>query len=257
MSKLLALISPAKLLDDSTHYPELDSSQPVFIEEAVYLVKKLKKMSPSELSGLMSISRKLGEENFERYKRYETPFTHHNALQAVLMFKGDVYRGLKAEEFSKKDFAFAQDHLRILSGLYGILRPMDLVMPYRLMMGTPFSPNSKTKNLYSYWGTKIAEQLALDIDPQGVVINLASAEYFKAIDFKVLNRRVVTFEFRELKGEKYTVVMTYAKQARGMMARFLIANRIKKITDLKAFDEGGYLFNSKLSSDENWVFTRG
>lgn len=257
MSQLLAVISPAKLLDDSTHYPDLNCTQPVFQDEAAYLVSKLKKCSAAELSELMELSAKLGEENKRRYAEWHLPFTHANAHPAVLMFKGEVYRGLKAEEFSKKELDFAQDHLRILSGLYGVLRPLDLVMGYRLMMGTPFSPDKKTKNLYAYWGTKIAEQLAESLAPKGVLVNLASSEYFKAVDLKSLNRRVVTCEFKERKGDKYSVVSTYAKHARGMMARFLIENKIKKADDLKAFEMENYKFNASLSSDNQWIFTRG
>ncbi len=257
MSKLVAVISPAKLLDDSTHYPELESTQPVFTKEAEYLAGKLKKLSAKDLSGLMEISSKLGEENKARYAQWHLPFTHQNAHPALLMFKGDVYRGLKAEELSKKELAFAQDHLRILSGLYGVLRPLDLVMAYRLMMGTPFSPDTKTKNLYAFWGNKIATQLAKDIDPKGILVNLASTEYFKAVDLKTLNRKIITCEFKERKGDKYSIVMTYAKQARGMMARFIIENKIKKAEDLKAFDMENYIFNTKLSSEDNLIFTRG
>ncbi len=257
MSKLVAVISPAKLLDDSTHYPDLECTQPVFTKEAEYLSARLKKLTAKDLSSLMDISPKLGDENKKRYADWHLPFSHQNAHPAILMFKGDVYRGLKAEEFSKKELSFAQDHLRILSGLYGVLRPLDLVMSYRLMMGTPFSPDAKTKNLYTYWGTKLGEQLAQDIDPKGTLVNLASTEYFKAVDLKTLNRKLITCEFKERKGDKYSIVMTYAKQARGMMARFLVENKIKKADELKAFDLDNYSFNSKLSSEDNWIFTRG
>lgn len=257
MSKLLAVISPAKLLDENTHYPNLDCTEAAFLKEANYLARKLKKMSSADLSELMGISAKLADENKRRYHDWHLPFTHQNAHPVVLMFKGDVYRGLRAEEFSTKELAFAQEHLRILSGLYGILRPLDLVMPYRLMMGTPFSPDAKTKNLYAYWGDKIAKELSNAILPKGILVNLASQEYFKSIDLKTLNRRVLTCEFKERKGDKYTVVMTHAKRARGMMARFLVENRIQKVEELKAFDSDNYAFNPRLSSDDNWIFTRG
>lgn len=257
MTQLIAVISPAKLLDDSTHYPDLNCTQPVFQDEASYLVSKLKKQSSAQLSELMDISAKLGDENKRRYAEWHLPFSHTNAHPALLMFKGEVYRGLKAEEFSKKELDFAQGHLRILSGLYGVLRPLDLVMGYRLMMGTPFSPDKKTKNLYAFWGTKIADQLAQELAPKGILVNLASSEYFKGVDLAALNRRVVTCEFKERKGDKYSVVATYAKNARGMMARFLIENKIKKAEDLKSFDKENYVFNASLSTDDQWVFTRG
>ena len=257
MSKLIAVISPAKLLDDKTHYPQLAGTQPVFLKESETLVAKLKKLSARQLSGLMDISPALGEENKRRYAEWHLPFTHANAHPAILMFKGEVYRGMKAEEFSKKQLAFAQEHLRILSGLYGLLRPLDLVMSYRLMMGTPFALTPKMKNLYLYWGNKLATELAAELEPKGTVINLASSEYFKAVDLKTLNRKVITCEFREKKGDKYNIVMTFAKQARGMMARFLVEHAITKADDLKSFDSSDYSFNATLSSDDTWVFTRG
>ncbi len=257
MAKWMAVISPAKLLDENTHYPDLTCTQPQFLQEAEYLTNKLKKLSASDLAALMDTSLTIGEENKRRFGQWQTPFSHANAHPALLMFKGEVYRGLKAEEFSKQDLDFAQKHIRILSGLYGILRPMDWARPYRLMMGTPFAPNAKTKNLYAYWGTKISDAIAQDLDSKGCLINLASSEYTKAIDFKHLNRRVITVEFKERKGEKFSVVMTYAKNARGKMARFLVENRITKVDEIKSFNEDNYNFNAHLSSENNWVFTRG
>ncbi len=256
MSKLIALISPAKLLDDKTHYPELSCTQPIFIKEAEVLAQKLKKVSAKKLSELMDISAALGVENEMRYTAWRLPFTHANAHPALLMFKGDVYRGLKAETLSKKELNVAQEKLRILSGLYGLLRPLDFVMAYRLMMGTPFSPDAKTKNLYAFWGTKIGEQLKKEVDEKGVVVNLASTEYFKAVDQKALKRKVITCEFKELKGDKYSIVMTYAKQARGMMARFIVENNISNPKDLIAFDTERYAFNPRQSSESLLVFTR-
>ena len=256
-NKIIAVISPAKLLDDHTHHPEHDCTQPAFTREAEILAKKLKKLSAGKLSGLMDLSAALGEANKLRYAEWHLPFTHKNAHPAILMFKGDVYRGMKAGNFSGKQLAFAQEHVRILSGLYGLLKPLDLVMAYRLMMGTPFAPDAKTKNLYAFWGKKIGAALAEDLDPKGTLVNLASSEYFKAVDLKALDRKVITCEFKEKKGDKYSVIMTYAKLARGMMARFLVENAITKAEDLKAFDSDNYSFNQKLSSAENWVFTRG
>lgn len=228
MSNLLAVISPAKTLDDQTHYPGLSCTQPIFSEESAQLVTKLKTLSGKKLSALMDISAALGEENAIRYAQWQLPFTHQNAHPALLMFKGDVYRGLKAEELGEPDLKFANENLRILSGLYGLLRPLDLVMPYRLMMATPFAYSTKHKNLYSFWGQKIAQQLSEEIDPKGVLVNLASSEYFKAIDLKTLDRAVIHCEFREKKGTDYKIISTFAKLARGKMARFLIDQRITK-----------------------------
>jgi cytoplasmic iron level regulating protein YaaA (DUF328/UPF0246 family) len=173
------------------------------------------------------------------------------------MFKGDVYRGLKAEELGKKQLEWSQDHLRILSGLYGILKPLDLIQPYRLMMGTPFSPSSKHKNLYSFWGNQLAESLKQEVDSKGVIVNLASQEYFKAVPLQSLDRRVVTCEFKERKGGKVSIVSTYAKLARGMMARYIIDNKITKPADLKGFDSERYLFEPGLSTENEYVFVRG
>lgn len=256
MSSLVAVISPAKLLEDQTHYPQIPCTEPQFAKEAETLMTKLKKLKTNELCELLEISQKLGEENKLRNDRWKLPFDHTNAQPAILLFKGEVYRGLQAETFGKKELDFASNHLRILSGLYGILRPLDLVMSYRLMMGTPFSPDKKHKNLYSFWDMKITEALKADVDKKGVVVNLASSEYFKVIHPKELDRRIVTCEFREKKGSGYSVVNTYAKQARGSMARFIIEHKIKKEGDLKAFDTDRYSFNASLSSDDKLVFTR-
>jgi len=257
MSNLLAVISPAKTLDDQSHYPGLSCTQPIFSEEAAQLVKKLKPLSGTKLSALMDISAALGEENARRYAQWHLPFTHQTAHPALLMFKGDVYRGLQAQELGEPDLKFATDNLRIISGLYGLLRPLDLVMPYRLMMATPFAHSTKHKNLYAFWGTKIALQLHQEIEPRGTLVNLASSEYFKAIDSKTLDRAVVHCEFREKKGADYKIVSTFAKLARGKMARFLIDHRITKKKDLKAFDTDGYSFHPQFSNDETFVFTRG
>ncbi len=256
MSKLIALISPAQLLDDKKHYPELTCTQPVYLKEAEAICKSIKKLTAQQLSELMQMSAALGNENKARFEAWQLPFTHANAHPAMLMFKGEVYRGLQAESFSKRELQNASEHLRILSGMYGVLRPLDLIMPYRLMMGTAFAPNAKAKNLYAFWGNKIAEQLKNDIDKNGVVVNLASSEYFKAVDIKTLDRKVINCEFKELKNGKYTIVNTYAKQARGTMARFIIKQNIAKPADLKAFDLERYTFNSAQSSDNNLVFTR-
>ncbi|MCC6601250.1 MAG: YaaA family protein, partial [Crocinitomicaceae bacterium] len=183
-SQLIAVLSPAKRLDSKTHFPDLPCSHPAFLKEAEYLVTKLRKCNTEKLSLMMGISADLAMLNKERFAAWHIPFSHNNAIQSVLMFKGDVYRGIRAETFSKKDLAFAQDHLRILSGLYGLLRPLDLIQPYRLMMGTPFSPDTKSKNLYSFWGNKLSSMLSSELAPRGVLINLASSEYFKSLQMR-------------------------------------------------------------------------
>lgn len=255
-SKLIAVISPAKLLEESSRYPELKSSEISFAVEAEYLTNSLRKLKVKELGKLMELSDKLAEENMIRYQNWQLPFTPSNSIQAILMFKGEVYRGLKAEELGAKQLEWAQSHIRILSGLYGVLRPLDLIQPYRLMMGTPYSPDKNTKNLYQFWGSKIAEHIKADLDPKGVLVNLASSEYFKAIHLSQLERKVISCEFKEKKGANYSIISTYAKQARGRMARFIIENKVTKPFDLKAFEEDGYSFNPKMSSDYEYVFTR-
>lgn len=255
-SKLIAVISPAKLLEESSRYPELKYSEISFAVEAEYLTTGLRKLRSKELGKLMDLSDKLAEENVHRYQQWQLPFTPSNSIQAILMFKGEVYRGLKAEELGSKQLEWAQSHIRILSGLYGILRPLDLIQPYRLMMGTPYSPDKNTKNLYQFWGNKITEHVKTDLDPKGVLVNLASSEYFKAINSSLIDRRIITCEFKEKKGENYSIIGTYAKQARGKMARFIIENKVTKPQDLQAFDVDGYCYNQKMSSDQEYVFTR-
>ena len=256
MSKLIAVLSPAKLLDAQTHYPELPCTQPVFLKEAKMLMNVLKMKKSSELSKMMDISKKLSEENVIRFNEWHLPFDHSNSFPAILMFKGDVYRGLSAETLDKKTLVKSQERLRILSGLYGILKPLDFVMPYRLMMGTKFSPDKKSKNLYEFWGDKMKDDLTRDIEEKGVIINLASTEYFDALNPKKLNGKIISCEFKQQKGDKFTIANTYSKLGRGMMARFILENNIQKPNDLKAFDSDRYAFNKALSTDETFVFTR-
>jgi cytoplasmic iron level regulating protein YaaA (DUF328/UPF0246 family) len=256
MSKLIAVISPAKLLDDQTHYPNLPCTQPEFTAEAKKLAALLQKMSPAELSKLMAMSSALGKETALKFDQWQLPFTHENAHPAMLMFKGEVYRGLQAEELHLKQLEFAQKHVRILSGLYGILRPLDLIMPYRLMMGTPLSIGKTHKNLYAFWSEKITTHLDQALDKKGILMDLASSEYFKSIDLKTLNRKVISCEFRQKKGNDYVVVNTYAKSARGKMTRFIIDNAITKADDCRAFDYDGYSLLDARSDDERLVFVR-
>lgn len=254
---MLVVISPAKTLDYETPPFLKDSSQPDFLDQSAQLIKELRALTPPQVSELMGISAKLGDLNFGRFLEWSTPFTPQNAKQAVLAFKGDVYTGLDAESLSKKDLLWAQDHLRILSGLYGLLRPLDLMQPYRLEMGTRFA-NQKGSNLYEFWGTRITEALNeyFAKEPSPVLVNLASNEYFKSVQPKKLAAEVITPVFKDWKSGKYKVISFYAKKARGLMTRYIIEHRLSDPEGLKQFDEDGYSYNAAMSSAKEWVFTR-
>ena len=235
MSSFIALLSPAKLLDDQTHYPNISCTDLVFAQEAAELAALLKKLSPDKLGELMDMSSALASETHARFQQWQLPFSHQNAHPAMLMFKGEVYRGLQAQELNPKQLNYAQKHVRILSGLYGILRPLDLIMPYRLMMGTPFVVDKKTPNLYAYWKSKITSNLQADLGKKTSIINLASQEYFKSIDTTLLNNRIIECEFKEKRNNKYVTVNTYSKLARGKMARFIIDHRIESAFAIEVF----------------------
>jgi len=254
---MILILSPAKTLDFESPPPRRSCAQPEFLDDAEELVNKLRRLSKQQLSALMGISDELTERNARRYRDWQRPFTKENARPAVLAFQGDVYQGLAAESFSKADLDFAQKHLRILSGLYGVLRPLDLMQPYRLEMGTKLSTR-RGKDLYAFWGSRITESLneALSGQAQNVLVNLASNEYFKAVRNTELDGRIVTPVFKEKKGDGYRVVAFFAKKARGRMAGFAIHNRITDPEDLKGFSEEGYRFHENLSSENEWVFTR-
>lgn len=254
---MLSVISPAKTLDFDTAPVTERHTSPVFLADSRRLVDELRELAPHQLSSLMSISDKLGELNFDRYQQWRTPFTPDNAKQAVLAFRGDVYTGLEADHFDDTDFAFAQDHLRILSGLYGLLRPLDLIQPYRLEMGTRFA-TARGTNLYEFWGDRITDALAQAIAESGsaVLVNLASNEYFRAVRPGRLEAQVVTPVFKDYKGGKFKVVSFYAKKARGLMAAWLIRQRADDPAAMKDFTEGGYRYDKKLSNSSEWVFTR-
>ena len=254
---MLMVLSPAKTLDYETPITIKKFSQPSLLNDSALLIKGLKKMSPFEVSSLMHISDKLGTLNFERYQEWQQPFTPDNARQAILAFKGDVYTGLNAETLTAKDLNWAQNHLRILSGLYGVLRPLDLMQAYRLEMGTRLE-NKRGNDLYEFWGERITNQLneVLQKDKKPILVNLASNEYFKAVQPKKLNAEVITPVFKDLKGGKYKIISFFAKKARGMMARYIIDNRISRVEDLRHFGTEGYSFNAAMSSDRELVFTR-
>ncbi|MEC9387755.1 MAG: peroxide stress protein YaaA [Pseudomonadota bacterium] len=253
---MLMIISPAKTLDYESPLATETHTQPDFLDDACELIDQLKELEPHQVSNLMSISDKLGQLNAERFQTWHTPFTPDNARQAVLAFKGDVYTGLDAESFSNEDFSFAQKHLRILSGLYGLLKPLDLMQPYRLEMGTRFE-NTRGKDLYAFWGSKITEALnQLLASDDMVLVNLASNEYFKSVQKKHLDARLVTPQFKDWKNGQYKMISFYAKKARGLMCRYAIQNRITQADDLKGFNLDGYYFSEDQSDNNNWVFLR-
>lgn len=253
---MLMVISPAKTLDYDTPPVIEQSTQPRFVEHSVELIDVLREKSPQDIAKLMSLSDKLASLNVARYGSWERESTPNNAKQALLAFKGDVYTGLNAEDFSADDFAFAQQHLRMLSGLYGLLRPLDLMQPYRLEMGTRFE-NNRGKDLYAFWGSKITEEInRLLADDDGVLVNLASNEYFKSVKKKDLEGRLITPQFKDWKNGQYKMISFYAKKARGLMCRFAIQNRITQADDLKGFNLEGYYFSEDQSDKNNWVFLR-
>lgn len=255
---MLMVISPAKTLDyDST--PITDTfTQPRYLEDSQQLIDVLKDKSPQEIAELMSLSDKLASLNVARYGSWKKKATPSNARQALLAFKGDVYTGLAVEDFSEEDLAFAQQHLRMLSGLYGVLRPLDLMQPYRLEMGTKLE-NPRGGDLYSFWGERISESLNKDLAKQGddILLNLASQEYFGAVKPKALKARVIDAVFKDRKnGGDYKIVSFYAKKARGMMARFVIKERITDPAGLQDFDLEGYAFDKTSSTANKLVFLR-
>src|SRR5690606_13037781 len=224
---------------------------------AQLLIEQLRELTPLQIAELMYLSDKLAGLNAARFASWHPDFTLDNAKQALLAFKGDVYTGLQAEDFSEADFEFAQDHLRMLSGLYGILRPLDLMQPYRLEMGTKL-PNARGKDLYAFWGERISHWLNDALAAQGddILLNLASNEYFSAVKRKALNARIIDTEFRDLKNGQYKIISFYAKKARGLMARYVIKERISDIEQLKAFDYQGYYYSAEQSGADKLVFLR-
>ncbi len=256
---MLVLISPAKNLDFSPLNKDLHATCPVFLNETEKLVKKLKKLKPSDFSTLMHLSPKLSELNYERYQNFHFPFLETQSKEAVFAFNGEVYNGLDSSSFTDENLQCAQNQLRILSGLYGVLKPLDRILPYRLEMGTKFKYSDKITNLYQFWDSKITKELAQTIkDHQfSYVVNLASSEYFKSVRFNDLKKPVITPVFKDFQSDgSAKVIMMYAKNARGKMARFIIQNKINNIEDLKSFDDAGYAYNDALSQNNEWVFTR-
>ena len=254
---MLTLLSPSKTLDFDTPLSTKAHSQPEMLKEAALLIKALRQYTPKKLGSLMGISDKLAQLNYERYQNFSTPFTPDNAKAALLAFKGDVYEPMEAESYSKTDFDFAQNHLRILSGLYGLLKPLDLIQPYRLEMGTNL-PNPRGKNLYEFWGSSITDTLNKSIKPHKNkwVINLASMEYFQSIKPELLTANLLTIQFKDKHKGSLKIIGLFAKKARGMMANFIIKNQFDSPKDLQSFYENGYRFEKALSNDTEWVFVR-
>jgi hypothetical protein len=256
---MLTIVSPAKSLDYSSPVKTKKHTEPTFLNEAEQLIGKLRTLKPADLSSLMNISDALAQENFHRYENWERPFNLKNARQAIYAFKGDVYLGLKAEEFGAADLNFAQKHLRILSGLYGLLRPLDLMQAYRLEMGRQFGVNG-SKNLYEFWGSKITKALDNELDSQAykrkVLINLASNEYFSSVQSQNLDAEIITPQFKDWARGEFRVLSFFAKKARGEMVAFIIKERINSPSKLKEFNIDGYRFSKEESSDTKLVFKR-
>ena len=253
---MLFVISPAKNLDFETPATTKTASQPRYLAQSTKLITQLKKLSVQEVASLMSLSDKLAGLNLSRYQSWQTPFNADNAKQAVLAFNGDVYTGLDATTLDEAGLAFAQEHLRILSGLYGVLRPLDYMQPYRLEMGTKLA-NQAGNDLYDFWGDELTN--ALIAEPafaDKVLINLASNEYFKAIKTKQLNARIITPIFKDAKNGQYKIISFYAKKARGLMSRYIIDHKITELEAIKGFDREGYYFSAEQSKGDDWVFLR-
>ena len=254
---MLITLSPSKGQDFETPALTRTYSKPRALKDSGLLIKELRKIRQQDIQQLMSVSENIAKLNADRYRSFKTPFTPKNAKQAIFAFKGDVYSGIDIEEYSDADLEYAQNHLRILSGLYGCLRPLDLIQPYRLEMKTKLH-NVRGENLYQFWGDRITDELnkALEKQQQPVLVNLASNEYFKSVKPKQLNGRSLNINFKETKDGKTRVVAIFAKRARGMMTDYILRNRIEKPEDIKKFRQGGYRFRKELSDDKQWTFER-
>ena len=254
---MLIVLSPAKTLDFETPATTSITSHCDYMVESQGLIDILAPMASHDIAQLMGLSDKLAALNTARFGSWETPFTSTNAKQAVLAFKGDVYTGLEAETLTQKQLDFSQTHLRILSGLYGLLRPLDLMQAYRLEMGTKLA-NPQGKDLYAYWGNKLTDGInhLLQQQTDPVLVNLASNEYFKAVKHKQLQGQLITPVFKDYKNGKYKIISFFAKKARGMMAKHIIENAITNIEEIKEFTRAGYYFSAEQSTDSQWVFLR-
>jgi cytoplasmic iron level regulating protein YaaA (DUF328/UPF0246 family) len=254
---MIITLSPSKGQDFETPGLTKKYSRPADIKDSELLIRELRKIKVADLQALMDVSSNIAELNVGRYRSFKTPFTTKNARQAIFAFKGDVYSGIDVEHFSADDFDYAQEHLRILSGLYGCLRPLDLIQPYRLEMKTKLK-NPRGDNLYQFWGEGITNSLnkALKKHQEPVLVNLASSEYFKSVKPKLLQGELLNVNFKETKNGKTRVVAIFAKRARGMLADYIIRNRIESPAGIKKFRKGGYRFSRELSDDKQWTFER-
>jgi cytoplasmic iron level regulating protein YaaA (DUF328/UPF0246 family) len=254
---MLILLSPAKSLDYESPLPTKRHTEPRLLDDSAILVKQLRAMTPKALGKLMSISDKLADLNAERYTTWESDFTPENSRQCLFAFTGDVYQGMELSDWKAPDFTLAQKQIRILSGLYGVLRPLDLMQPYRLEMGTKLA-NSRGKNLYEFWGEKITDLLNTDLKKSGsnLIVNLASNEYFSSVKKKSLTGELITPVFKDEKNGKYKIISFYAKKARGMMADYIVRNQITNVAGLKKFKTAGYKFSKADSDDKQLVFLR-
>ncbi len=255
---MLFLLSPAKKLICEGVQDSFPVTEPLHLNEASYLVDKLKKKTPRSLKKMMGISEELAQLNHERFQVWTDEPASEDAMQAILLFQGDVYQGLEAARWNKKDMAYAQSNIRILSGLYGILRPLDKVMPYRLEMGSDFKVTAAKTNLYKFWADTIRKDIESEMTEKDVevIINLASNEYSKAARLPKIDARVISPVFKDDQNGEYKMISFFAKKARGMMARYAVKHKIENVEDLKGFDYEGYYFNNKLSKGDKWVFTR-
>jgi uncharacterized protein len=255
---MISVISPAKTLDFESPQTSIKYTQPEFIDESEKIMARLKKTSRRRIGQMMDLSKNLVDLNFDRYQDWKPDFNPQSSKQVILAFKGDVYIGLEADTFNIDQLDFAQEHLRILSGLHGILKPLDLIRPYRLEMGTPLKIGRR-ENLYAFWKDKLYHKLNSDLEESGsnVLINLASNEYFNALDLKKLNSRVIKVEFKDFKNGDYKVLSFFAKKARGMMAKYIIENKINDPESLKNFNSDSYIYSNEFSDDSSYVFLRG
>ena len=254
---MLIFLSPAKSLDFKTPPHVATFTQPAFLKQSETLIRQLRKLSPAAIAQLMDLSDPLAQLNFGRYADWSLPFSPENAKQAVLAFDGDVYDGFSGKTLSADDLDFAQKQVRILSGLYGILKPLDLMQPYRLEMGTKFA-NQAGKDLYAYWGEQLVDAINAELAemPRPVAVNLASEEYFKAAVGRKIKGQLIQPVFEDWKGGKYKIISFYAKRARGLMTRFATLNRLTEPEGLKDFDYDGYCFEPSVSDEKSWVFRR-
>lgn len=255
LNRMKVLLSPAKKIDLAKRVQTKETSAPILMSEASYLAKKLKGLSAKKIGDMMKLSSELADLNYERYQSWsDSAKLGDDTARAIEAFDGEVYRGFDALSLNEKELQTAQDKVRILTGLYGILRPLDVIHPYRLEMGTKWAVTPAKKNLYAYWGDTVIDQL--NAEESELIVNLASTEYFKVLSKKKLKTRVITPVFKEFKNGEYKVVMVYAKKARGMMARYIVQHNINDPELIKGFDTDGYGFDANLSKGDEWVFTR-